>query len=287
MSQSLHGKTLFITGASRGIGLAIAIRAARDGANVALLAKTAEPDPRLPGTIHTAATEIEEAGGRALPIVGDVRDEASVEGAVALTVERFGGIDVCVNNASALSLTRIEDTEIKRYDLMQAINARGTFVTTRACIPHLRRAENPHILTLSPPLNLDPQWLGAHAAYTLSKYGMSLLTLGAAAELLSEGIAANGLWPRSVIATAAVENLLGGGESIARARTPEIVADAAYTIVTQPARECTGKLFIDDEVLATLCDPPITDLERYRAGDGDDELMGDFFVDATPLRRVG
>ena len=280
--MTLEGSTLFITGGSRGIGLAIALRAARDGANVALLAKTAEPHPKLPGTIHTAAAEIEAAGGQALPIVGDVRDEASVAAAVEQAAERFGGIDVCVNNASAIQLNSIEETEPKRYDLMQAINARGTFLATRACIPHLRRGRNPHILTLSPPLNLEPAWMGAHAPYTLSKYGMSLLTLGAAAELREAGVAANGLWPRSVIATAAVQNLLGGEKVMARSRTPEIVADAAYAILTQPARECTGNLFIDDEVLATLADPPVTDLERYRAAEGD-TLLPDFFVDPAPL----
>jgi len=281
--MTLEGKTLFITGGSRGIGLAIALRAARDGARSALLAKTAEPNPKLPGTIHTAAAEIEEAGGQALAIVGDVRDEASVAAAVEQTAERFGGIDVCVNNASAIQLNSIEQTEPKRYDLMQSINARGTFLATRACIPHLKRSDNGHILTLSPPINLDPAWMGAHAPYTLSKYGMSLLTLGAAAELREAGVAANGLWPRSVIATAAVQNLLGGEEVMKKSRTAEIVADAAYAILTQPASECTGNLFIDDEVLATLADPPVTDLERYRAAEGD-ELLPDFFVDPAPLR---
>src|SRR5215203_3227651 len=275
--MSLSDRTLFMTGGSRGIGLAIALRAARDGANVALLAKTDEPNPKLPGTIYTAAEEIEAAGGNALPIVGDVRDADSVADAVAQAAERFGGIDVCVNNASAISLTSIEDTETKRYDLMQSINSRGTFLAIRACIPHLRQGTNPHILTLSPPIELDPRWMGGmHAPYTLSKYGMSLLTLGAAAELREAGVAANGLWPRSVIATAAVQNLLGGDEVMAKARTPEIL--------TQPSRECTGNLFVDDEVLATLADPPVTDLERYRAGEGDG-LLPDFFVDPAPLER--
>jgi citronellol/citronellal dehydrogenase len=282
--MSLSERTLFMTGGSRGIGLAIALRAARDGANVALLAKTAEPNPKLPGTIYTAADEIEAAGGKALPIVGDVRDADSVADAVAQAVERFGGIDVCVNNASAINLKTIEETEVKRYDLMQGINARGTFLAIRACIPHLKQGTNPHILTLSPPLDLDPRWLGAHAPYTLSKYGMSLLTLGAAAELREAGVAANALWPRSVIATAAVKNLLGGDEVMAKSRTPEIVADAAYAILTQPARECTGNLFIDDEVLEQLAG--ITDLGRYHAsGDGGGELMPDFFVD--PARLTG
>jgi citronellol/citronellal dehydrogenase len=282
--MSLSERTLFMTGGSRGIGLAIALRAARDGANVALLAKTAEPNTRLPGPIYTAAEEIEAAGGQALPIVGDVRDEASVADAVAQAADRFGSIDICVNNASAINLKTIEETEVKRYDLMQAINARGTFLAIRACIPHLKRGTNPHILTLSPPLDLTPRWLGAHAPYTLSKYGMSLLTLGAAAELRDDGVAANALWPRSVIATAAVQNLLGGDEVMAKSRTPEIVADAAYAILTQPARECTGNAFIDDEVLATLADPPVTDLGRYHAsGEGGGELLPDFFVDPAPL----
>ena len=280
--MSLSDRTLFMTGGSRGIGLAIALRAARDGANVALLAKTAEPNPKLPGTIYTAAEEIEAAGGKALPIVGYVRDEASVADAVAQAFDRFGGIDVCVNNASAINLKTIEETEVKRYDLMQTINARGTFLATRACIPHLKQGTNPHILTLSPPLDLDPRWLGAHAPYTLSKYGMSLLTLGAAAELREAGVAANALWPRSVIATAAVKNLLGGDEVMAKSRTPEIVADAAYAILTQPSRECTGNLFIDDEVLEQLAG--VTDLDRYHAsGEGGGELMPDFFVDPGPL----
>ena len=280
--MSLSERTLFMTGGSRGIGLAIALRAARDGANVALLAKTAEPNPKLPGTIYTAAEEIEAAGGKALPIVGDVRDEASVADAVAQAVDRFGGIDVCVNNASAINLKTIEETEVKRYDLMQTINARGTFLAIRSCIPHLKQGTNPHILTLSPPLDLDPRWLGAHAPYTLSKYGMSLLTLGAAAELREAGVAANGLWPRSVIATAAVKNLLGGDEVMAKSRTPEIVADAAYAILTQPSRECTGNLLIDDEVLEQLAG--ITDLGRYHAsGEGGGELLPDFFVDPGPL----
>ena len=284
--MSLKDRTLFMTGGSRGIGLAIALRAARDGASVALLAKTAEPNPKLPGTIYSAAEEIEAAGGKALPIVGDVRDEASVADAVAQAAERFGGIDICINNASAINLKTIEETEAKRYDLMQTINARGTFLAIKHCIPHLKRGTNPHILTLSPPLDLDPRWLGAHAPYTLSKYGMSLLTLGAAAELREAGVAANGLWPRSVIATAAVQNLLGGDEVMAKSRTPEILSDAAYAIFSQPSRECTGNLFIDDEVLATLADPPITDLGRYHAsGEGGGELLPDFFVDPGPLEQ--
>ena len=282
----LKDRVMFMSGGSRGIGLAIATRVAREGVKVALMAKTAEPHPRLPGTIYTAAEEIEAAGGKALPIVGDVRDEPSVADAVAQAAERFGGIDICLNNASAINLKTIEETEAKRYDLMQTINARGTFLTIKHCIPHLKRGTNPHILTLSPPLDLDPRWLGAHAPYTLSKYGMSLLTLGAAAELREAGVAANGLWPRSVIATAAVQNLLGGDEVMAKSRTPEILSDAAYAIFSQPSRECTGNLFIDDEVLATLADPPVTDLGRYHAsGEGGGELLPDFFVDPGPLEE--
>jgi len=284
MTTTLQDRTLFITGGSRGIGLAIALRAARDGANVALFAKTAEPNPKLPGTVYTAATEIEEAGGQALAIVGDVRDADAVSEATAQAAEHFGAIDVLVNNASAISLTSIEATEPKRFDLMQSINSRGTFVATRACLPYLKRGTNPHVLTLSPPLNLDPAWLGAFPAYMLSKYGMSLLTLGAAEEGREAGVAANGLWPRSVIATAAVQNLLGGDQAMARSRTPEIVADAAHAIITQPSRECTGNLFIDDEVLATLAEPPVTDLDGYRAAEGGEDLLPDFFLGPAPPR---
>jgi citronellol/citronellal dehydrogenase len=281
MPQDLSGRTMFITGGSRGIGLAIALRAARDGANVALLAKTAEPHPKLPGTIYTAAEEIEAAGGTALPIVGDVRDADSVASAVEQAAERFGGIDILVNNASAISLTPIEQTEPKRFDLMQGINVRGTFLAIRACIPHLKGSDNGHILSLSPPINLDPAWLGAHGAYTLSKYGMTLITLSAAEELREAGVAANTLWPRTIIATAAVQNLLGGDEAMSRARSPEIYADSAYEILRQPAREYTGQSLIDDEVLAAA---GVTDLEQYRAGEGDGELIGDLFVDPAPLR---
>ena len=275
---------MFITGGSRGIGLAIAVRAARDGVNVALLAKTAEPHPRLPGTIYTAAEEIEQAGGSALPIVGDVRDPDAVQQAVEQAAERFGGVDILVNNASAISLTPIEQTEPKRYDLMQSINTRGTFLAIRACIPHLKRSgNNPHILTLSPPINLDPAWLGAHAAYTLSKYGMTLLTLAAAEELREAGVAANCLWPRTIIATAAVQNLLGGDEAMARARSPQIYADSAYEILVKPSREYTGQALIDDEVLAAA---GVSDLEPYRAAPGDEELIADLFVDPAPLREA-
>jgi len=275
--MSLHGKTLFISGASRGIGLAIALRAARDGANVALIAKTAEPHPRLEGTIYTAAEQIEAAGGAALPIVGDIRDEAQVAEAVAQAVSRFGGIDVCVNNASAINLARTEALELKRYDLMQDINVRGTFAVSRACIPHLREAENPHILTLSPPLDLDPRWLGPHLGYTLAKYGMSLIALGLAAELREDGIASNALWPRTLVATAAVQNLLGGEQAMARARKPEIYADAAYAILNRPARECSGNAFLCEDVLV---EEGVTDLSPYSYIPGA-ELAVDLFVDAA------
>jgi citronellol/citronellal dehydrogenase len=275
--MSLSGKTIFISGASRGIGLAIALRAARDGANVALIAKTAEPHPKLEGTVYTAAEQIEAAGGRALPIVGDIRDEAQVADAVAQAVERFGGIDVCVNNASAINLARTEALDMKRYDLMQDINVRGTFAVSRACIPHLRGRENPHILTLSPPLDLDPRWLGPHLGYTLAKYGMSLIALGLAAELREDGIASNALWPRTLVATAAVQNLLGGDEAMARARRPEVYADAAYAILNRPARECSGNAFLCEDVLV---EEGVTDLSPYSYVPGT-ELAVDLFVDAA------
>jgi citronellol/citronellal dehydrogenase len=275
--MSLSGKTIFISGASRGIGLAIALRAARDGANVALIAKTAEPHPKLEGTVYTAAEQIEAAGGQALPIVGDIRDEAQVAAAVEQAVERFGGIDVCVNNASAINLARTEALDMKRYDLMQDINVRGTFAVSRACIPHLRGRENPHVLTLSPPLDLDPRWLGPHLGYTLAKYGMSLIALGLAAELRADGIASNALWPRTLVATAAVQNLLGGDEAMARARRPEVYADAAYAILNRPSRECTGNAFLCEDVLV---EEGITDLSPYSYVPGAD-LAVDLFVDAV------
>jgi len=275
-TSPLAGKTMIMSGGSRGIGLAIAVRAARDGANVALVAKTDQPDPRLPGTIHTAAEEIEAAGGTALPIVGDVRDEDSVAAAVTKTVERFGGIDIVVNNASAINLANIGDLPAKRYDLMLDINARGTFVLTSLALPHLAKADNAHVLTLSPPLNMDRRWLAMHAPYTVSKYAMTMLTLGVAESRREQGIAANCLWPRTLIATAAVQNLLGGDNSMAAARTPEIVADAAYEILIRPSRECTGNTFIDDDVLA---EAGITDLSGYRHGPGsDDDLLPDLFL---------
>ena len=273
MASSLRGRTLIMSGGSRGIGLAIGIAAGRLGANVVLLAKTDVPDPRLPGTIHTAAAEIEEAGGTALAVVGDVRDEASVGEAVSRAVDRFGGIDICVNNASALALMGTEQLPVKKFDLMQQIQLRGTFLLTRAALPHLRRGQNPHILTLSPPINLAPKWLGPHPAYTLAKYGMTLLALGWAAEFAEAGVASNTLWPESIIATAAVQNLLGGDDSMRRSRTPEIVADAAMEIVTQPSATCTGNTFIDVDVLRSA---GVTDLTRYGGGP---DLMYDLYVD--------
>ncbi len=270
---------MFISGASRGIGLAIALKAAADGGNVALVAKTAEPHPKLEGTIYTAADQIEQAGGQALPIVGDIRDENSVESAVAQTVERFGGIDICVNNASAINLSGVEQLDMKRYDLMQNINVRGTFAVSKACFPHLRRSAenggNPHILTLSPPISLEEKWLAPHTGYTIAKYGMTLCALGFAAELREAGVASNALWPRTLIATAAVQNLLGGDEAMRRARTPAVYADAAYEVLTRPARECTGNAFLCEDVLV---EAGVTDLSGYAAGDGSD-LGVDLFVD--------
>ena len=275
---SLSGRTILMSGGSRGIGLAIAVRAARDGARVALIAKTVEPHPKLPGTIYTAAEEIEAAGGEALPIVGDIRDAEAVETAVAQTVERFGGIDIVVNNASAINLAPMRDLPVKRFDLMQQINSRGTFVVTRAALPHLRESSHAHVLTLSPPLSADPRWLAGHSAYTLSKMGMTMITLGLAADEAEAGIGANCLWPRTIIATAAVQNLLGGDEAMRRARTPEIVADAAHAVLVRDPRSCTGNAFIDDEVLA---EAGITDLDRYAAAE-DTDLSLDIFVDGWP-----
>jgi citronellol/citronellal dehydrogenase len=277
---SLSGKTLFITGASRGIGLAIALRAARGRANIAVAAKTVEPHAKLPGTIYSAAREIEQAGGKALPLVVDVREEASVRAAVQQCVAAFGGIDICINNASAINLSSTEQIELKRFDLIQQINTRGTFVTSRACLPHLKQAPNPHILTLSPPLDLRAKWFAPHLAYSLSKYGMSLCMLGMAQEYRAAGIACNALWPRTTIATAAVEFALGGPQMLRRSRKPEIMADAAHVILSRPARECTGQFLIDDQV---LYDSGVRDFERYRI-DPTATLLGDLFVDAaTPL----
>ncbi|MFF2846300.1 SDR family oxidoreductase [Streptomyces sp. NPDC058001] len=276
----LSGKTLLLSGGSRGIGLAIALRAAADGANVALLAKTAQPHPRLEGTVYTAAEEIEKAGGTALPIVGDVRDDEDVAAAVEATVRTFGGIDIVVNNASAIDLSKTDALPMKKYDLLQSVNARGTFLLSKTCLPSLRAAENPHILTLSPPLNLRPAWAGRHLGYTISKYGMSLVTLGLADELRDEGIAVNSLWPHTVVATAAVRVLFGGDTALARARTPQIMADAAYAVLTRDARSCTGNFFIDDEVLAAE-GMSAADLDRYRyaGAETDTDLETDIFLD--------
>lgn len=276
--SSLAGKTVIISGGSRGIGEAIAIRAARDGANLALIAKTSEPHPKLPGTLHTAARAIEDAGGHALPLVGDIRDDAVVEDAVRQTVSQFGGIDVVVNNASAIDLTPTEDISMKRYDLMQDINARGSFVLSRVAIPHLRAAENPHILTLSPPIRLESQWFApGHLAYSMAKYGMSLVTIGLAAELDDDGIAVNSLWPRTTIDTAAIRNVVGS-ELAFRSRTPEIMADAAHAILTAPSNAASGQFYIDDEVLA---ENSVTDFSQYRLAEREEDLQLDFWVDST------
>jgi len=272
--MSLKGKTLFITGASRGIGLAIALRAARDGANVTVAAKTTEPHPKLPGTIYSAAEEIEQVGGKALPALCDIRDEAQVADAVAKTVEKFGGIDICVNNASAISLTGTLDTEMKRYDLMNQINARGTFLVSKLCIPHLKKAVNPHILNMAPPLDMKAKWFKGHVAYTMAKFGMSMCTLGMSAEFARDGIAVNSLWPLTAIDTAAVRNLLGGDGMAAISRSPEILADAAYAIFNRPSREATGNFFIDEEVLR---EEGVTDFSPYSPG-AKGSLAGDFFV---------
>jgi citronellol/citronellal dehydrogenase len=270
---SLKGKTLFITGASRGIGLAIALRAARDGANVVVAAKTNEPHPKLEGTIHSAAKEIEAAGGKALALTVDVRQEDQVQAAVAQTVKTFGGLDILVNNASAISLTGTLETEMKRYDLMHQVNTRGTFLCSKTAIPHLKKAANPHILNLSPPLNMEARWFGPHVAYTMAKFGMSMCVLGMAEEFKDDGIAVNALWPRTAIATAAI-NMLGGEEMMKASRKPDIMADAAHYILTQPSRTFTGKFCIDDETLAAA---GVTDLTRY-AVDPSQTLAPDFFV---------
>ncbi len=272
--MSLQGKTLFITGASRGIGLAIGLRAARDGANIAIAAKTAEPHPKLPGTIYTAAAEIGRAGGKALPLVVDVRDEMMVKDALDETATHFGGIDIVVNNASAISLTPVAATDMKRFDLMHQINTRGTFVVSKWAIPHLARAANPHILMISPPLDMKEKWFAPHTAYSIAKFGMSLVVLGLAGELRGQGIAVNALWPRTVIATAAVQNLLGGDAMMHAARKPEIMADAACAIFSKPARQFTGRFLIDDTFLA---ENGIGDFEKYRV-DPAQKLAQDFFV---------
>jgi citronellol/citronellal dehydrogenase len=271
---SLKDKTLFITGASRGIGLAIALRAARDGANIAIAAKTETPHPKLPGTIYTAAAEIEAVGGRALALVVDVRDEAAVADAIARTAAHFGGIDIVVNNASAISLTRVADTEMRRFDLMHQINARGTFLVSKCAIPHLAKAANPHILMMSPPLDMAEKWFAPHTAYTMAKFGMSMVVLGLAGELRGQGIAVNALWPRTTIATAAIRNLLGGEDIMRRSRRPDILAEAAYRIFAKPARSFSGRFLIDDTFLAG---EGVTDFEPYRIEPGT-PLAPDFFV---------
>ncbi len=272
--KTLAGKTLFITGASRGIGREIALRAARDGAQVAIAAKTAEPHPTLSGTIHSVAAEIEKAGGKALALQLDVRDDAAIAEAIARAAERFGGIDILVNNASAIYIAGTEHTPMKRYDLMHQINMRGTFACSQAAIPYLRKAGNPHILNISPPLNMDERWFAPHVAYTMAKFGMSMCVLGMAGELRSDGIAVNALWPRTVIATAAVQNLLGGETAMRGSRKPSIMADAAHAILTKPSRGVTGKFFIDDEVLAA---EGKTDLREY-AMDPNTQLLPDYFI---------
>jgi citronellol/citronellal dehydrogenase len=278
--MSLQGKTLFVTGASRGIGLAIALRAARGGANIAIAAKTAEPHKHLPGTIYSAAEEIEKAGGKALPLIVDVRDEASIYDAVEKTVATFGGIDICVNNASAIQLTGTLATDMKRYDLMNQVNARGTYLTSKACIPHLKKATNPHVLMLSPPLDMSPRWFEGHVAYTMAKFGMSMCVLGMAAEFKADGIAFNALWPRTGIATAAIKFALAGEEGMKQCRTPEIMADAAHAIFEKPSREFTGNFLIDDSFLYGEGE---RDFDKYRV-DPTARLMPDFFVpeDSVP-----
>jgi citronellol/citronellal dehydrogenase len=280
--MTLHRKTLFISGASRGIGLAIAVRTARDGANVAIAAKTAEPHAKLPGTIHTAAADIEAAGGRALPLVCDIRNEEDVRRAVDETVATFGGIDICVNNASAIALTGTLQTDMKRYDLMNGVNARGTFLCSKLALPHLLEAANPHILNIAPPLDLDPKWFAGHTAYTLAKYGMSLCTLGMAAEFRPQGVAVNSLWPLTTIDTAAIRFALGGTSMAQTSRTPEIMADAAHAILTRTARACSGNFFIDEEVLRA---EGVTDFSCYAPHAGSEPLTADFFIPAQTFER--
>ncbi|MEO1078948.1 MAG: NAD(P)-dependent oxidoreductase [Pseudomonadota bacterium] len=285
--MDLSQKTIFITGASRGIGLAIAKRAAADGANIAIAAKTTEPHPKLPGTIFTAAEEIEAAGGKALPLVCDIRFEEQVQDAVDKTAETFGGVDICINNASAISPTPTLDTEMKRYDLMNDINTRGTFLTSKVCIPFLKKGSNPHILNLAPPLDMHPKWFAPHVAYTIAKMGMSLCTLGMSRELAGDGIAVNSLWPLTAIDTAAVRNVLGGDAMSKSSRTVDIMSDAAYAILTRPATECTGNFFIDEVLLREL---GVTDFDQYAVEPGHD-LFRDFFVpdeiaDSLPTKTM-
>ena len=272
--QTLKDKTLFITGASRGIGKAIALRAAQDGANIVIAAKTAEPHPRLPGTIYTAAEEIVAAGGQALPLVVDIRHEDVVSDAVDKAVNHFGGIDILINNASAIFLAGTVETPMKRFDLMHQVNVRGTYLCSQQCIPHLKKAANPHILNLSPPLNMEARWFAPHVAYTMAKFGMSMCVLGMAEEFKPAGIAVNALWPRTTIATAAIKNLLGGDQVMKHSRKPEIIADAAHWILTRESSSTTGNFFIDDEVLAQA---GVTNLDHYAVTPGVD-LYPDFFV---------
>jgi citronellol/citronellal dehydrogenase len=272
--NNLENKTLFVSGASRGIGLAIAKRAAQDGANIILAAKTAEPHPKLPGTIYTAAEEIIEAGGKALPVICDIRDEENVRKAVNEGVDKFGGIDICINNASAIQLTGTLMTDMKKYDLMHQINSRGTYLVSKVCLPHLLKSSNPHILNLSPPLDMSPKWFGPNVAYTMAKFGMSMCVLGMAEEFKEEGVAVNALWPRTAIATAAIKNALGGDAIMNISRSPEIMSDAAYVILTKNSKEFTGQFCIDDNLLA---DNGVTDFSKY-ADVPFSELAPDFFV---------
>ena len=272
--SNLKGKTIFITGASRGIGKAIALRAAKDGANISVVAKTKEPHPNLPGTVYTAVEEINKMGGNGLACIADVRFEDQVQSAVDATIKEFGGLDILINDASAISLTPTLETSMKRFDLMFSVNVRGTFLCSKLCIPYLKKAENPHILNLSPPLNMDSKWFAHHVAYTMSKYGMSMCVLGMAEEFKKDGIAVNALWPRTAIATSAVKNLLGGKSAMEHSRKPEILADAAYIILTKPSRETTGNFFIDDEV---LIEHGVTDLGKYSIVPNA-KLIPDFFL---------
>lgn len=272
--MNLEGKTVFITGASRGIGKAIGLKCAADGANIVIAAKTTEPHPNLPGTIFTAAEEMEKAGGQALPVKVDIRKEELVQEAVDKTVERFGGIDILVNNASAIMLTDTLNTPMKRYDLMHSVNVRGTFLTSKLCLPHLLEADNPHILNTSPPLNMEERWFMNHVAYTMSKYGMSMCVLGMAGEFRDQGVGVNALWPRTTIATAAIKNVVGGEDMMNTSRKPQIMADAAYAVFTRDSSECTGNFFVDEEVLA---EEGVEDFEQY-AVDPSRELTPDFFL---------
>jgi citronellol/citronellal dehydrogenase len=275
VAMSLKAKTLFITGASRGIGHAIALRATKDGANIVIAAKTEQEHPKLPGTIYSAAKDVEAAGGKALPVVCDIRSEEAVAAAIEQAVQKFGGIDICINNASAINLSKTSDIDMKRFDLMHQINSRGTFLVSKLCYEHLKKSENPHILNISPPLNMSKRWFAGFVAYTMAKYGMSMCTLGMAEEFRKDGIAVNSLWPETAIATAAVKNLLGGDDSIKGSRTPEIMADSAYIVLNREAKSCTGNFFIDVDVLK---EEGITDYSKYAVHPGH-ELMRDFFLD--------